>query len=84
MTAFAAKNKKGSGEHEPVMFTISYGKGRVFHNVLGHDTAAMSGLGFQVTTQRGAEWAATGKVTLPTISSDELPADRAAIRKPSK
>jgi len=84
MTAFAAKNKKGSGEHEPVMFTIRYGKGRVFHNVLGHDTLAMSGLGFQVTTQRGAEWAATGKVTLPSVSSEELPADRAAIRKPSK
>jgi type 1 glutamine amidotransferase len=83
-TAFAAKDKKGSGEHEPIMFTIRYGEGRVFHNVLGHDTTAMSGVGFQAMTQRGAEWAATGKVTLPPLSEADLPADKAAMRAPPK
>lgn len=44
---------------------IRYGKGRVFHTTLGHDVAAMQCVGFIVTLQRGAEWAATGRVTLP-------------------
>ena len=42
----------------------------------------MSGVGFQAMTQRGAEWAATGKVTLRPPSAEELPADRAATKKP--
>jgi type 1 glutamine amidotransferase len=83
-TAFAAKDKKGTGENEPIFFTIRYGEGRVFHNVLGHDTTAMSGVGFQAMTQRGAEWAATGAVTLTPPTAAELPADRAAIKKPPK
>jgi type 1 glutamine amidotransferase len=67
-TAFADTSKGGTGEHEPILMTINYGKGRVFHTVLGHaagDSAypAMECVGFIVTTQRGAEWAATGKVT---------------------
>jgi hypothetical protein len=62
-TAYAAKEYDGSGEHEPVLLVVRYGQGRVFHHVLGHDAAAMSCLGFLVTFQRGAEWAATGKVT---------------------
>ena len=41
---------------------IRYGKGRVFHTTLGHDVAAMQCVGFIVTLQRGAEWAATGRV----------------------
>jgi hypothetical protein len=32
--------------------------------VLGHDAAAVSTPGFTVTFTRGAEWAATGAVTL--------------------
>ncbi len=80
-TAFSAPGKGGTNEHEPILMTISYGKGRVFHTVLGHDTRSMSGLGFQITLARGAEWAATGTVTLPAPTPDELPADKAAIRK---
>jgi HEAT repeat protein len=62
--------KGGTGENEPVLFTINYGKGRVFHTVLGHvgmddtsEVAALNCVGFITTFQRGAEWAATGKVT---------------------
>ncbi len=62
-TAYADPKQRGTGEHEPVLFTINYGKGRVFHTVLGHDTPQMECVGFIVTLQRGAEWAATGKVT---------------------
>ena len=35
-TASAEKAKGGTGEHEPMFMTIQYGKGRVFHNTLGH------------------------------------------------
>jgi len=79
-TAYADPAQKGTGEHEPILMTISYGKGRVFHTVLGHSAKQMEGLGFQITLLRGAEWAATGKVTLPPPTADELPADRAAVR----
>jgi type 1 glutamine amidotransferase len=63
-----AKNKdgdKGTGEHEPMIWTVSYGKGRVFHTPMGHDLDGMRCVGFVTTVQRGTEWAATGKVTLP-------------------
>ncbi len=65
-----AKNLTASGEHEPMLMTIQYGKGRVFHNTLGHVSPkdqppflALDCIGFKVTVQRGTEWAATGNVT---------------------
>jgi hypothetical protein len=66
--AHAAKEYNGTGKNEPVLMTITYGKGRIFHTVLGHAGAdvfapAMECAGFITTLQRGAEWAATGKVT---------------------
>lgn len=64
-TAYSEPSERGTGEHEPIMMTIDYGKGRVFHTTLGHDTVALQGTGFQITLQRGTEWAATGKVTQP-------------------
>jgi hypothetical protein len=66
-TAMSPKNAGGSGRHEPMLMTISYGKGRIFHTVLGHADEqggpALECAGFIVTLQRGAEWAASGKVT---------------------
>jgi len=62
-SALATKETRGSGEHEPLLMTISYGKGRIFHTALGHGTEAIKCVGFAVTLQRGAEWAATGQVT---------------------
>jgi len=49
------------------LMTITYGKGRIFHTVLGHAGGgnffpSMECAGFVTTTQRGAEWAATGEV----------------------
>ena len=35
-TAFAPKKKGGTNENEPMLMTITYGKGRVFANMLGH------------------------------------------------
>lgn len=64
-TAFSAKEQKGTGRHEPVLMTINYGKGRVFHTVLGHAVQHLKEGSFMTTFQRGTEWAATGKVTIP-------------------
>ena len=76
-TAFA---EGGSERHEPVLMTIKYGKGRVFHTVMGHSHTSMGGVAFQETLIRGTEWAATGKVTYPPVNASVLPADRAAYR----
>jgi len=60
----------GPGANEPVLWTVDYGSGRVFITALGHDAAAMKSPGFIATLTRGAEWAATGNVTIPV--PDEL------------
>lgn len=67
--AHSTSNTKGSGRDELAMFTVDYGKARIFHTTLGHvgddldNNIAMQCAGFQVILLRGAEWAATGKVT---------------------
>ncbi len=66
--AYADKQYGGTGRNEPQLMTITYGQGRIFHTTLGHagrgnNLPAMESVGFIVTLQRGAEWAATGKVT---------------------
>ncbi|MBI3410036.1 MAG: ThuA domain-containing protein [Planctomycetes bacterium] len=60
-TAFS----KGTKAHEPMIWTVDYGKGRVFHTPMGHDLNGMRCIGFLTTLARGTEWAATGSVTLP-------------------
>ncbi len=62
-TAYSDPANSGTGLDEPILMALSYGKGRIFHTTLGHDVPAMSGVGFIVTLQRGAEWAGTGQVT---------------------
>jgi uncharacterized protein len=62
-TALSETANRGTGREEPILLTLSYGKGRIFHTVMGHDVAALSCVGFIATFQRGTEWAATGKVT---------------------
>jgi type 1 glutamine amidotransferase len=64
-TAYSAKETGGTGQDEPILWTVEYGRGRVFHTALGHDTTAMNSPAFATTFARGLEWAATGTVTLP-------------------
>lgn len=79
--AMSNTETRGTGEIEPILMTISYGKGRVFHDVLGHGPNSMVDIGFQVTLQRGTEWAATGKVTLPAPKPEEMAADKVVERQ---
>lgn len=67
-TAFADSTLGGGTmRDEPMLMTITYGKGRIFHTVMGHADIgggpAMKCVGFITTFQRGAEWAASGNVT---------------------
>jgi len=89
-TALADKSRfpTASGEHEPLLMTISYGRGRIFHTTLGHvapaDTPpypALNSVGFIVTLQRGTEWAATGRVT-QQVPADFPTATRISTREP--
>lgn len=63
-TAYSAKDKRGTGAHEPIIWWIPYGKGKVFTTVMGHADYSMKCVGFQTTVLRGSEWVATGKVTI--------------------
>jgi len=79
-TAFAPKAKGGADEHEPILFTVKYGKGRVFQNALGHTPKELKSVAFIATFQRGVEWAATGKVT-QKVPQDFPTADKASVRE---
>ncbi|MBM4019797.1 MAG: ThuA domain-containing protein, partial [Planctomycetes bacterium] len=68
-TAFSVKDndkqKAGTGMHEPMAWTVPFGKGRVYVCVLGHAVPETTAPDTTILLQRGTEWAATGKVTIP-------------------
>jgi len=79
-TAFAPKSKGGADEHEPILFTVEYGKGRVFFQAMGHTAKELKSVALIATFQRGAEWAATGKVTQKV--PDDFPGpDKPSVRE---
>ena len=78
-TAYSDPANHGTGHDEPILMVIAYGRGRVFHTVMGHDLAALSCAGFITTYQRGTEWAATGKVT-QKVPPDFPTADQISTR----
>lgn len=84
-TSFSDTSLGGSGREEPLVFTVDYGKARIFHIMIGHcgptaeENPAMQCAGFQALLLRGAEWAATGEVTQP-VPSDFPSADAVSLR----
>jgi hypothetical protein len=83
-TAYCDSAFRGPVREEPVLMTITYGKGRIFHTTLGYPEEgggqAMQCAGFITTFQRGAEWAATGTVTQPVPF--DFPNNAGAVLRP--
>ncbi len=82
MTILATAFSPKSGRHEPMIFTVQLGEGRVFHTPMGHADYSMRCVGFLTTLLRGAEWAATGQVT-QAIPDDFPTADEVRSRDDS-
>ncbi len=80
-TAYSSKEKGGTDRHEPMIMTIGYGKGRVFHTPMGHADYSMECVGFITVLLRGVEWAATGDVKHTAIP-DDFPTADASSRRP--
>lgn len=83
LTAFDDTKYGGFGKHEPIVWWIPYGKGKVLTNVMGHvgETASMSCVGFQTVLQRSVEWLVTGKCVTP-IPAEFPTADRTSQNYP--
>ena len=56
---------EGMNAAHPMAWTLDYGKGRVFVIPLGHGPDTLQYAGVRGLIARGAEWAATGGVTIP-------------------
>ncbi len=72
LAAFSDPKTGGTGRHEPMATVHTFGKGRVFHTPLGHvwkgvpaTRATWGDPQLRRLVARGAEWAASGAVTLP-------------------
>ncbi|MGC4016413.1 MAG: ThuA domain-containing protein [Luteolibacter sp.] len=70
-TAFSSTESKGTGVHEPMVWWVPYGKGKVITLVPGHlgegskYPTTYDCVGFRTVLQRSVEWVATDKVTIP-------------------
>lgn len=71
LSAFSDPATKGTGAHEPLLWWIPFGKGKVVTNLMGHhgrgqkEPTALECVGFRTVLARSVEWVATGKVTVP-------------------
>jgi Txe/YoeB family toxin of Txe-Axe toxin-antitoxin module len=70
-TAYSDPKTKGTGKHEPQVWWIPYGQGKVLSFMPGHlwegqkQLIAFRSVGLRVLLQRCTEWVATGEVTIP-------------------
>ncbi|MEQ1748515.1 MAG: ThuA domain-containing protein [Prosthecobacter sp.] len=74
-SAFSDEKQRGTGRHEPVLWEVPFGKGRVVVCTLGHvwrgdaDQTALDCVGFQTLLNRSVEYAVRGKVSQPVPKS---------------
>lgn len=66
--AYSRPEEGGTGAYEPMLIVNRWGRGRMFHTAMGHDNVSFANPAHAVILARGAEWAATGKVTLAVPS----------------
>jgi type 1 glutamine amidotransferase len=72
---------KGSGKPENILFSTEAGGGRGFAIMLGHDALGMSNPAWRTLLQRGTEWAASGKVSIPPAKN--WPATKESVEPPA-
>ena len=65
LEAYSDPDKRGTGRNEPIAWTTTPGKGRVFFTTLGHDASALYQPGVAKLFTRAAEWAATSALSQP-------------------
>ena len=75
-TAYSDPAQSGTGKDQAIVWCVKYGAGRSVHTTLGHDAAARARPGFLALMARGAEYAATGAVTVPAEVPIYLPIGR--------
>ncbi len=79
-TAYDDPARGGTGKDEAIAWTNTFGKGRVYHCTLGHDTSAAYEPSAMAMFARATEWAATGEVTLPArITFEDPPKDATRV-----
>lgn len=85
-TAYSDPKTGGTGKHEPMVWWVPYGKGKVFTTVMGHVSGdsipALQCVGFVTVMNRGCEWAATGTVTLPIPANFPTVTEVRLVAKP--
>ena len=70
-SAFSDPSQGGTAGHEPLLWNIPFGKGRVVTNLMGHlwpgqdHLNALHCVGFQTLFARTVEWLGSDQVTLP-------------------
>ncbi len=69
LTAYSdpAPGRGGTGKHEPMVWWVPSGKGKVVTNLLGHvgNLETMQCVGFKILLYRSVEWLANGTCTTP-------------------
>ena len=73
---------KDAIKHDNILYTTEIDGARGFAIFLGHDAAAMKNTAWRTLLQRGTEWAATNKVTLPPAK--DWPATQADAERMAK
>ncbi|MCD8535515.1 MAG: ThuA domain-containing protein [Verrucomicrobia bacterium] len=86
-TAYSSRESGGTGFHEPQIWWIPFGQGKVLTFLPGHiwpgqrDDSAFRCVGFQTVLIRSLEWLATGQVTYP-VPDDFPTSESTSVRAP--